>query len=142
MRFIKGIEVWARASQQLLVPIAIFLIFFMLVIMVPDMHVKEMLPLWSTGPSRSCGLDRASPPGFRSSSSLRFFRPICQSRSRRRRLKWTHDQRRRVLMTMLSINLSVLFLFGELNKELQLSFLDRPCATSRLSDFIEHIESF
>ncbi|WP_219838713.1 endospore germination permease [Paenibacillus sp. R14(2021)] len=134
----QGLEVWVRVAQ-LLIPMAIFLIFLMLVIMAPDMHVKEMLPILEYGPLPALRGSIVPSSWYSQFFVIALFLPYVKAEPAKV-LKWCMISVASVVLTMLSINLSILFLFGEMNKGLSYAFLTAVRYIS-LSEFIEHIES-
>ncbi|MFC5647877.1 endospore germination permease [Paenibacillus solisilvae] len=133
-----GIEVIAR-SAQVLVPPAICVIFGMLVIMAPDMHLKQIQPILEHGlfPSVAGSLILGS--WFSQFFLIAFLLPILKEKGKPA-LKWSLISLGVVVLTMLSINFAVLFIFGTLSKDLNYPFLTAVRYIS-LADFLEHIES-
>ncbi|MBO7746978.1 endospore germination permease [Paenibacillus sp. MWE-103] len=134
----QGIEVWARASQ-LLIPAALVVIVLMLIIMVPDMHTKEMFPMMEFGPLPLLRSAIVPSSWYSQFFIIAIFLPYL-TKTRVSAFKWCMISVLSVLVTMTCINLAVLYIFGDINKGYNYPFLIAVRYIS-LSDFIEHVES-
>lgn len=133
----EGIEVIGRAAL-VFVPIATCLIFVMIVVTIPDMHPKHMLPILENGlipPFRGAIVPAA---WFSEFLLIAFLLPYTSNPDRK--LKWSFISVASVAVTLLAINFSTLFLFGSLDNYLSFPFLT---AVRRISfaNFFEHMES-
>ncbi|QHW33196.1 endospore germination permease [Paenibacillus rhizovicinus] len=134
----QGLEVWARASQ-LLTPIALVFVLFMLVLMIPDMQVKEMFPIMEYGPLPLLRSTIVPSSWFSQFFFISFFLPYLAKKSISA-MKWTFISLATIMVTILIVNLAVLLIFGNTNKGFNYPFLNAVRYIS-LSDFLEHIES-
>ncbi|MBB6671550.1 GerAB/ArcD/ProY family transporter [Cohnella nanjingensis] len=133
----EGLEVLGRAAQ-ILIPGATFVIFGMLVIMLPDMHLKHMLPILENGPLPPLLGSIVPMSWFSQFIMVSFMLPYLSQPNKG--LKWGYISVAAVLITLLAINLSILLLFGPLSKEFSYPFLNAVRYVA-LADFLEHIES-
>ncbi|MBM7566964.1 GerAB/ArcD/ProY family transporter [Paenibacillus sacheonensis] len=134
----QGVEVWVRTSQ-LLIPAALVIIIFMLIIMVPDMNAKEMFPMLEYGPMPVLRSSLVLSSWYSQYFIVSIFLPYLVKKSISA-FKWLLISLLTVLLTMLCINLAVLYIFGNVNRGFNYPFLIAVRYVS-LSDFIEHIES-
>ncbi|SDW46411.1 endospore germination permease [Paenibacillus sp. CF384] len=133
-----GIEAWTRAAQ-LLIPIALAIILVMLIIMTPDMSLKEMYPIMEYGPFPLLRGSILPASWFSQYFIISTFLPYVTKKSGEK-LKWSLISVASVTITMVLINLSILFMFGNLSKAFNYPFLVAVRYIS-LSDFLEHIEA-
>lgn len=133
----EGLEVLARTSQ-LLVPVAMFIIFAMVLTLAPDFRVKNMLPILGNGllPPLLGSMVPAS--WFSQSFLFSFFYPYLSKKERG--MKWSIISIIAIMVTLFFINLPVLLTFGSLTTAMNYSFLVAVRYIA-LSDFIEHVES-
>ncbi|QHT62808.1 endospore germination permease [Paenibacillus lycopersici] len=134
----QGVEAWVRAAQ-LLIPGAFGIILFMLVIMVPEMHPKEMFPILEYGPMPLLRSAIVPSAWYSQFFIVSIFLPYL-SKKGMSPLKWLLISLTVVMATMLCINLGVLYVFGIANKGYHYPFLIAVRYIS-LSDFLEHLES-
>ncbi|MBP3965806.1 GerAB/ArcD/ProY family transporter [Paenibacillus lignilyticus] len=133
-----GLEAWARAAQ-LLIPIALIIILAMLIIMIPDMKWKEMYPVMEYGPLPLLRGSILPASWFSQYFIISMFLPYL-TKNKGKALKWSLISVASVTMTLVLINVSILFMFGNLSKAFNYPFLVAVRYIS-LSDFLEHIES-
>lgn len=134
----QGVEVWARTSQ-LLIPVAWAIIVFMITIMVPEMHVKEMFPFMEYGPMPLLRSTIVPASWYSQFFIMSIFMPYLVKKSLTH-LRWMLISLATVIVTMMGVNLAVLYIFGDANKGFNYPFLVAVRYVS-LSDFIEHTES-
>lgn len=132
-----GIQVIARSSQILIV-MASFFLFFILILLIPDMNPGELLPFAEKGLKPSI-IGAIAPAGWFSEYILvSFFLPSLSDRPKA--LKVTLVSLVVVSITMVAINLSCLLLFGDLTD----TFVYPVMIAARYisyADFFQHIES-
>ncbi|MCC3374410.1 endospore germination permease [Cohnella sp. REN36] len=133
----EGLEVLGR-SAQILIPGATLVIFGMLVIMLPDMQLKHMLPVMENGPLPAVRGSIVPMSWFSQFIMITYMLPYLSRPDKG--LKWGYISVAAVMITLLAINLSILLLFGPLSRDLSYPFLVAVRYVA-LADFIEHIES-
>ncbi|WNR46796.1 GerAB/ArcD/ProY family transporter [Paenibacillus roseipurpureus] len=133
----EGLEVIAR-STQIMVPIAICIILLMVVTLIPDFHIKEMMPIFGNGllPPILGSIVPAS--WYSQFFIISFLFPFLTKKDLG--MKWSLFSVTVVLLTTLAINVPVLLTFGSLTTSFNYPFLVAVRYIA-LSDFIEHIES-
>ncbi|MDR6549239.1 spore germination protein KB [Paenibacillus qinlingensis] len=133
----EGIEVLARSSQ-ILIPVAIFIIFAMVTSLIPDFQLKHMQPFWGNGPLPPLLGSIVPASWFSQFFVLSFLYPYLNKKELG--MKWSIYGVLSVMITMLAINLPILLIFGELTPAMNYPFLVAVRYIS-LSDFLEHLES-
>lgn len=133
----EGIEVMARASQ-ILVPAAVLIIFIMVILLIPDLHPKEMFPIMGNGPLPLLVGSLVPASWFTQFYILTFLFPLINKK--KNMLTWCFVSVGAVMFTLLTINLTILFLFGPLTVQFNYAFLVAVRYIS-IADFLEHVES-
>ncbi|MDD9271217.1 endospore germination permease [Paenibacillus sp. GCM10023248] len=133
----EGIEVLARSSQ-ILVPAAVLIIFFMVVLLIPDLHPKEMFPIMGNGPLPLLVGSLVPASWFTQFYILTFLFPLINRKEHI--LTWCFISVGSVMFTLLVINLTILLLFGPLTVQFNYAFLVAVRYIS-IADFMEHAES-
>lgn len=133
----QGIEVLARVSQ-ILIPSAVFIIFIMLVLMIPTLHPKEMFPILGDGPLPLLLGSLVPSSWFSQFFMLSFLFPFLNKKQHV--LGWSLLSLGIVMVTLLTINLTILLMFGSLTTQFNYAFLIAVRYIS-IADFLEHIES-
>ncbi|MBA2940608.1 endospore germination permease [Paenibacillus sp. CGMCC 1.16610] len=133
----EGIEVLARVSQ-ILIPSAVLIIFIMLILMIPDLHPKEMFPILGDGPLPLLVGSLVPSSWFTQFFMLSFLYPFLNKK--RHVLQWSFLSVGIVMITLLTINLTILLMFGSLTVQFNYAFLIAVRYIS-ISDFLEHIEA-
>ncbi|MBP1962626.1 GerAB/ArcD/ProY family transporter [Paenibacillus aceris] len=132
-----GIEVLARVSQ-ILVPAAVLIIFTMLVLMIPDLHPKEMFPILGDGLLPPLVGSLVPSSWFSQFFLLSFLYPLLNNKQYV--LRWSFISVGIVMITLLAINLTILLIFGSLATQFYYAFLIAVRYIS-IADFLEHVES-
>lgn len=132
----EGIEVLARVSQ-ILVPSAVLIIFIMLVLMIPDLHPKEMFPILGDGPFPLLMGSLVPSSWFTQFFMLSFLYPFLNKKQHV--LGWSFLSVGIVMITLLTINLTILLMFGSLTVQFNYAFLIAVRYIS-IADFLEHVE--
>lgn len=132
-----GLEVLARLSDML-VPILFFLWFMIILLLLPDLEVKNMLPIMEHGIMPS--LQGAIAP--MSWNALFFFISSLMPflRERERGLKWGVFSVLLVMMTLVLTNLATLLLFGGITGGFVYPVMSATRYIS-LADFFENLQS-
>ncbi|NQX68930.1 endospore germination permease [Paenibacillus alba] len=132
-----GLEVLSRASQ-ILIPAAVLIIFSMVVLMSPGFQVKQMFPILGNGLLPPLLGSIVPSSWFSQFFILSYLLPYVNNRNTV--LKWSFISVALVMITLLAINLSVLFMFGTLTQGFNYAFLIAVRYIS-IADFLEHVES-
>ncbi|NOU99640.1 GerAB/ArcD/ProY family transporter [Paenibacillus planticolens] len=133
----EGIEVIARVSQ-ILVPPALFIIFMMVVLMIPDLRPKEMFPILGDGLLPPLVGSIVPSSWFSQFFLISFLFPVLSKKQHT--LQWCFISVGVAMITLLLINLTILFMFGPLTVQFNYPFLNAVRYIS-IADFLEHVES-
>ncbi|UKS27412.1 spore germination protein [Paenibacillus sp. HWE-109] len=132
-----GLEVLSRTAQ-ILIPVAVLIIFVMVILMIPDFELKQMFPIFGEGLLPPLLGSIVPSSWFSQFFVLAYLLPYVSHGEKI--LKWGFISVVSVLLTLLAINLSILFLFGTLTEGLNYAFLAAVRYIS-IADFLEHVES-
>ncbi len=132
-----GIEVVGRLAQMI-GPVAILLLLLIIVLLLPDVDLKNMLPVMEKGimPSIKGAI---TPQGWFSEFFLiAFLLPYLTDRDKG--MKWGMISVIAVMVTMLITNFAVLFVLGDISANLIYPVMSAVQYIS-IADFLEHLEA-
>jgi spore germination protein KB len=132
-----GVEVLGRTSQ-FFVPIFILVFALNILLLVPDLKPVNMFPVMEKGILPSIMGAYQPLKWFGEFILISFMLPSMTDREKGR--KWGMITVSAVMITMVVINVAVLFLFGEISSGLTYPFVEAVRYIS-IGDFLEHIES-
>ncbi|KFN03326.1 spore gernimation protein [Bacillus clarus] len=135
-----GIEVLGRLAQ-LYIPLLIVPLFIMVVLLLRDFEIQNMFPIMMHGITPS--ISGAMIPGlawFTEFFVISFLLPFLTDRKKGK--KWGMISVLAVTLTMVVINLTVLFLFGGMMTSSYLYPVFEAARYIRIGDFFEHLEAF
>ncbi len=132
-----GVEVIARLAEMI-IPVVIILIFINIILLIPDMEVKNMFPIMEKGIMPSL-MGAVIPQGwFTEFLLIAFLLPYVADRNKAK--KWGMISVSAVMLTLSLINITVLFVLGGITSR----FLYPAISAVRyisIADFLEHIEA-
>lgn len=132
-----GLESLSRVAQMI-VPVVVLLWALIFTLLIPDMEVKNMLPIMGKGMMPSL-LGAITPMAwFTHFVLLSFFLPFLTDREKGMKLGMISVIC--VMMTLFIINIGTLFLFGGLTSMLAYPVMSAVRYVS-IADFLEHLES-
>jgi len=133
-----GVEVVGRTAQMF-VPIVLFLFICIVILLIPDLHPKNMLPILEHGLKPSL-MGSLVPTGWFSEFILITFLLPCMT-DRNKGTKWGMIAVATVMLTIVITNLASYFLFGALTSTLVYPVMVAARYIS-IADFFEHLEAF
>jgi spore germination protein KB len=132
-----GVEVLGRLAEMI-VPIMILLLLLIIILLLPDVESKHMFPVLEKGMLPSIKGAITPQSWFSEFNLMSFLLPFLTDREKG--MKWGMISVFVVMLTLFSINLVVLFIFGELTSSLTYPMMSAAQYIS-MADFLEHIES-
>jgi spore germination protein KB len=132
-----GIEVMAR-SAQIFVPVVMLFIILIMILLIPELHPKNMLPIMENGIMPSI-MGAVTPQSwFSEFIMISFLLPFLTDREKG--MKWGMISVLVVMLTMLITNIGTLFLFGNITTRLTYPVMSAARYIS-VAEFLEHLES-
>jgi spore germination protein KB len=132
-----GLEVIGR-SAQMFVPIVMFLFVWIVILLIPDLDPKNMLPFMEHGPGPSL-MGSLVPQGLFSEFILiSFMLPYVSDKEKG--MKWGMISVFTVMLTLLITNIASLFLFGDTAETYTYPVMVAARYIS-IADFFEHLEA-
>ncbi|SDZ58043.1 spore germination protein KB [Evansella caseinilytica] len=132
-----GVEVIARSSE-LFIPIVIFIIFFILVLLIPEMDFLKIQPLFDGGIWPSIKGSATIQAWYSEFFLITFFLPFLSDK--KRAVKWNVICLILIAVSLSFTNLATYLLFGALTEELSYPLISATRYIS-VADFFENIES-
>ncbi|WP_307325931.1 GerAB/ArcD/ProY family transporter [Evansella vedderi] len=132
-----GIEVVARTSE-FFVPIVIFIIFFIFVLLIPELDFNRVQPVLEDGLMPSIKGAASIQAWYSEVFLITFFLPLLSDRSKA--LKYSFLSLLLMAITLLFTNLSTFLLFGMITEEQSYPLISATRYVS-IADFFENIES-
>lgn len=132
-----GLETMAR-SAQVFVPIIVLLFLFILILLLPDLDPKHLLPIMENGVSPSIIGAFAPSAWFNELFILSFVLPYLKKKEKG--LKWGMITVFAVMITLVISNLFSLFLFGNTTSSFTYPVMDAARYIS-IADFLQHVEA-
>lgn len=132
-----GVEVLGRCSQSFIV-LLIVLIAAIMILLIPDMKPEQMLPVMENGFHPILKGAFSPMDWFSSYFSMFFLLPFLNDKEKG--MKWGNISVVAVLLTMITTNLTALFLFGDITATLTYPLMVAVRQISMVG-FIEHVEA-
>ncbi|MDG5786806.1 endospore germination permease [Evansella sp. AB-P1] len=132
-----GLEVIARSSE-FFVPIVVFILFFIIVLLVPELDFLKMLPIFEDGITPSIKGAASIQAWYSEFFIIAFFLPFLSDREKA--MKWSLLSLVMIAITLVLTNLATFMLYGMLTEELSYPLISATRYVS-IADFFENIES-
>lgn len=132
-----GIEVLARTAQ-LFIPVFLLLFITLIVLLLPDLDFKNMLPMFEFGLKPTVQGSLAPQSWYSEIFAIVFFLPNVKQGEKI--MKWGLIALMAVMVTFVITNIDSLFLFGEITSNLTYPVMSAMRYIS-VADFLEHLES-
>ncbi|MCZ0754424.1 GerAB/ArcD/ProY family transporter [Anoxybacillus sp. J5B_2022] len=133
-----GVEVIARLSEMI-VPVVIIVIVFFIILLIPDMNITNMLPVMEKGIFPSIKGAIIPQSWFSEFFLIAFFLPYVADQENRK--KWAIMSVVAVLFTLFLVNITVLFVLGNITARFVYPVMSAVRYVS-IADFLEHLEAF
>ncbi|MFB5663393.1 endospore germination permease [Alteribacillus sp. HJP-4] len=132
-----GIEVLGRLSN-IIVPIFILLLFLIVLLLIPEMEFKRMLPLWEEGVQPSIDGAWRLQTWFAEYGLICFLLPYIADQ--KKVWRWGMLSLSAVTVTMVFTSLAVLLVFGDVTESINAPLMTAARYIS-IAEFISHLES-